>query len=171
MPSHIALIGLPGVGKSTVAVAVAERLGLDAVDLDERIAQRAGRSIADVFAADGEGAFRELEAATLAEVLEPDAPAVVVACGGGIVIRPENRDRLAARARCVWLDAPDAVLAARLGDGETGRPLLDGGGRLAKLTALRLERTAWYRQVAGEPIEIDDLGPDEVADAVVELVA
>src|SRR4051812_39818100 len=108
----IALVGLSGAGKSSVGRRLAERLGWPLLDTDALIERSAGRPIPQIFAEDGEPAFRELEAAALCEALAQ--PPAVVATGAGIVLREENRALLGSNARVVWLDARTATLVARL---------------------------------------------------------
>ena len=123
-PCRLALIGLMGSGKSAAGRRAAARAGWRFVDLDEEAAARAGRSIAAVFAEAGEETFRDLETEILAEVVEGPGN-LVAATGGGVVLRPGNRELLARAFRVVWLDVDPATAAARIGEAE-GRPLLSG---------------------------------------------
>jgi shikimate kinase / 3-dehydroquinate synthase len=127
--ARIALVGLPGSGKSTIAPLLAERLGWTAIDLDNEVTAALGRTPGAIIASDGEAAFRELELATLRTVLQGDHP-VVLACGGGLITQPAARRLLRDRSTVVWLDAPDSVLIERLGDA-AGRPLLEGSAATA----------------------------------------
>ncbi len=142
----IALVGLSGTGKSSVGRRLAERLSWPLLDTDVLIERFAGRTIPQIFAEDGEPGFRELEAAALREALA-QAPAVV-ATGGGIVLREQNRALLRTHARVVWLDAPTATLIARLLAHDEARPLLQGADPAARLEALRQARGALYAEVA-----------------------
>ena len=90
--SHVFLIGFMGAGKSTVSRLVAEELGRPCIDLDEAIETAAGRTVREIFEDAGEDVFREFESAQLEALL--DAVPSVVACGGGIVVRNENRSAL-----------------------------------------------------------------------------
>jgi shikimate kinase / 3-dehydroquinate synthase len=150
----VALTGLPGSGKSAVGRALAERLGWPCVDLDEEVANAAGRTIPQIFDESGEASFRELELAALRRALAGDSP-VVIACGGGLMAQPEARHALLEGAYAVWLDAPDETLCGRL-DGGGERPLLRGDPAVT-LPALRRERTPFYAQAhlrvdAGAPV-------------------
>ncbi|MBU6334751.1 MAG: shikimate kinase [Chloroflexi bacterium] len=154
----IALVGLSGSGKSSVARALALQLGAPLRDTDALVVAMARRSIAAIFAESGEDAFRDDEAAALAVALA-DPPAVI-ATGGGIVVREGNRRQLRAAAT-VWLDAPAELLLARLRAHDEARPLLAGADPLARLAAQRAQRAPWYREVAA--YTIDTAGLDVAA--------
>ncbi|QGG97046.1 shikimate kinase [Actinomarinicola tropica] len=152
-----------GAGKSTVGVRLAELTGRRAVDLDAHIAERAGRSIPEIFAAEGESAFRRRERDALAAVLSGVGD-VVVAAGGGAVLDPESRVRLA-DATVVWLDAPADVLIDRIGD-TASRPLLAGDDPLGALARTLDERRPLYDEVADLRIDVATRTPDEVASRI-----
>ena len=125
---RIFLIGYRGTGKSTVARLLADKLGIEAIDADHELERRAGKTIRRIFTEDGEPRFRELESTLLAEFGQRDD--VVIATGGGVVLRPENRAILRT-GRVVWLTAPADVLWRRMcGDESTRerRPDLAQGG-------------------------------------------
>lgn len=173
-----------GAGKSTVGRLVARRLGWAFVDLDSEVEQRAGMSVADVFAQRGEAGFRSLESECLAARLADGAghdpgsaghegahgAATVVAVGGGAVLDAGNRARIAGAGTVVWLRARPGTLAARLGAG-TGRPLLEGSGRgvVGRLAELAFDRGPLYEEVAGAVVDVDGLTDEEVADRLCAL--
>jgi shikimate kinase len=159
----VALVGLSGTGKSTVAPLLARRFGLAAVDLDRAVEAATGRTVAEVFAERGEPAFRDLESAELRRAL--DGPPAVLATGGGVVVRDANRSLLRARCRVVWLRGDPAELAGRLAGTDEERPVL-AVDPVATLHRLAAEREAAYREVADLVVDIDGLGPDEVADRI-----
>jgi shikimate kinase len=161
---HLILVGLMGAGKTTVGRCCAERLGRDFVDTDDLVIMRAGMPIDDIFASRGEAQFRALEREVIADVCASPAP-LVVACGGGSVIDPDNRKQLRNAGVVVWLRASVAVLAERVGDGNT-RPLLAHGPEAA-LTRLERLREPLYEAAANVAVETDGIDPDAVADAVV----
>ncbi len=133
----VVLVGMMGVGKTTVATALAKRLGVPAVDCDAEIEEAANMTIAEIFARDGEAFFRAREAAVLARLLAR-APGVL-ATGGGAFVAAANRAAIAARGVSVWLDADVALLWERVRQRPT-RPLLatpDPEGTLARLHAAR----------------------------------
>jgi len=138
-PRNIVLVGFMGTGKTTVARLLADRLGYRAVDTDDEIVRRAGKTIAEIFAAEGEAWFRDLETQVLRDILAGDGQ--VVATGGGAVLREENRRLMLSAGWVVALAADPETLAARLArPAEAGvRPLLagDAGERVRALMEAR----------------------------------
>ena len=159
------LNGLMGAGKSTVGRVVAQRAGVPFVDLDDAITARAGRSIPDLFLAEGEAGFRRREADELARILaEPGRK--VVALGGGTLLDAARRRDALRQARVVTLTARPETLATRTAG--PGRPLLDGApDRLGKIRELLAARADAYAE-AHARIATDGLGIDAVAAAVLE---
>src|SRR5687768_3992717 len=115
----ITLVGYRGTGKSSVARLLADALGLTAVDADARIEQRAGKTIRQIFADDGEPAFRALERTVAAELFRQ--PGLVIASGGGAVLNTDIRRDMRAAGPVVWLRAFPATIAARLDADPTTR--------------------------------------------------
>lgn len=149
----IVLIGLPGSGKSTVGVELSRRLGWKFTDLDAEIERETGRTIAKIFKDDGEARFRDLETSLLEKTLTAAAQQVV-ATGGGIVEREQNRKLLKLRSQTVYLELPVAEAAARVRADEAkalsaARPLFTGAADLAEVTerliALLNRREPFYR--------------------------
>src|SRR3954470_8668209 len=115
-----------GAGKTTVGTLCAQRLGRGFVDTDALVETVTGATVPELFATIGEAGFRARERAALADAMASPEP-LVVACGGGAMVDPENR-RMARRGVVVWLQASPEVLAARVDrDGATNRPLIAGG--------------------------------------------
>jgi shikimate kinase len=147
---RISLIGLPAVGKSTVGRRLARQLGMDFVDCDSRLEQRLGCRIREFFEAEGEERFRDAESEMLAELVAEDG--IVIATGGGIVLRAANRELLRQRTQCVYLKADPQALFHRLRR-DTKRPLLQVPDPEARLTELSAEREPLYREAATLVVE------------------
>ncbi len=170
--AHLILIGLMGVGKSTVGRRCAQRLGRPFVDTDDLVEALAGMRVSEVFATRGERAFRALEAQAVADACASPVPAVI-ACGGGAVMDPENRRGLQRAGTVVWLQAPPEELTDRVGRGD-GRPLIadpTGESRArshvtATLERLALLRESAYAATADVVVDTSDRSPDEVVDDV-----
>lgn len=160
---NVYLVGLRGSGKTTTGTILAGRLGLAFVDADEEVERRAGRTVTEIFARDGEQRFRELERDAMRDLLARDG--LVVATGGGCVLDAEVRAALARAETTVWLDAAPEVRAARIA--KSGRPLLTahGGGALEELEVARA-REPLYRECAAHRVETDRRTPEEVANDV-----
>ncbi|MCY4115049.1 MAG: shikimate kinase AroK [Chloroflexi bacterium] len=161
---RVFLVGMSGAGKSSVARAAATRLGWTAWDSDVEIAARDGRSIPQIFAQDGEPAFRALERDVVDELSAQ--PRAAGALGGGAMADATTRERLLARGLVAWLQVSPDVAAARLADGlaDEPRPMLgdDPRRRLADLIAAR---EAAYRQ-AHVHVDTDQRSVAEVAEAL-----
>lgn len=156
---HLILVGLTGSGKSTIGRRLADVLGREFVDTDQLIESGSGRTIRQIFDTDGEDTFRDLESSTLADVLASSTP-LVVATGGGIVIRDENR-RLMHGHDVIWLRASLDTLVGRLGNSRSRRPLLDGDLR-RRLVELDDQRRDLYRDVASSVMDVDGLDLDRI---------
>ncbi|MEO6113195.1 MAG: shikimate kinase [Sphingomicrobium sp.] len=139
----IVLVGLMGVGKSTIGRRLAQRLGLPFVDSDSAIEEASGASAAELFERYGEDDYRDGERRLVARLI--DGEVRVIATGGGAFVDPDTRRLLNQRAITVWLDAPVEVLAERTGRKNT-RPLLRGPDRAATLARLDAERRPNYAE-------------------------
>ena len=146
----IALVGLPGGGKSTVGRQLSRRLGFDFVDTDTVIEKRIGSSIKAFFESSGEAAFRDLETQVLREVCADHRG--VLATGGGAVLRSENRQLLKEHCTVVYLRSSPEELHRRLRH-DTHRPLLQVADPLARLRELYAQRDPLYRDAAQFVIE------------------
>ena len=141
----IALVGLPGVGKTSIGKRLALALDMPFRDADAEIERAAGRSISEIFAEHGEAHFRDGERRVIARLL--DEPAHVLATGGGAFMNPETRRLLAERAIPIWLRADLDVLARRVAR-KNNRPLLHGVDARERLAALAREREPHYAEAA-----------------------
>ncbi len=138
----IVLIGMPGSGKTTIAQALAKQLQLPLIDIDAKIVEKAGRPIPEIFSADGEAAFRDIEEAVIAECCASGGS--VIATGGGAILRENNRRNLRMNARVIWLKRPLALLPF------DGRPLSKGFDAIEKMYFIR---EPLYKECADAAVE------------------
>ena len=146
---NVSLIGMPGCGKSTIGRMLAAQLGKTFVDLDEQIEKKAGRSIPDIFAREGESAFRRLEAEALAETAARGGQ--VIACGGGVVKTPGSAHALRRNGPVLWVQRRVTRLAT------AGRPLSKG---LDELQRMEQERFPIYK-AAADAVIVNETTPDD----------
>ena len=159
----ITLTGFMGSGKTTVGKVLADFLGCPFMDLDDLIVKKAGKSIPEIFAQDGEPAFRQLEARLLRQTVEKYTEnTVVLALGGGAVTTPASAALLCDKTVCIYLRASLDTLLGRLAGETAGRPLADES--LAERLAAR---EPIYEETAHVVIDTDGLTPDEVADEII----
>ncbi len=163
----IVLVGLMGAGKSTVGKRLAERLNLPFVDADHEIERAAGMSIAEIFAAHGEAAFRDGERKVIARLLGEGAR--ILATGGGAYMNDETRAAIAARGVSVWLKADLPVLMRRVRR-RTNRPLLQSADPEAVMRGLMAARYPVYA-LADMTVLSSDVPHDEVVDAIEDALA
>lgn len=147
MPSVVALVGLPGGGKSTVGRQLSKRLGARFVDSDSVLEERLGMPIRAYFEQFGEAAFRDHEEAVIDELSAHQGGLIVLATGGGAVLRPTNRQHLKDRTTVVYLRSTPDELYRRLRH-DTQRPLLQVADPLAKLRELYQQRHPLYEETA-----------------------
>ena len=159
----ITLTGFMGSGKTTVGKVLADFLGCPFMDLDDLVVKKAGKSIPDIFAQDGEAAFRQLEARLLKQTVEKYREnTVVLALGGGAVTTPASASLLHEKTVCIYLRATLETLLGRLAGETAGRPLAD-----ASLADRLAAREPLYEETAHVIIDTDGLAPDEVADEII----
>jgi shikimate kinase len=155
-----------GTGKTTVGRAVARRIGFKCVDSDHEIERGAAKTVAQIFAADGEAAFRKLEWRFVEEGHAPER--LVVACGGGIVVQPGMLELLSSKGVVICLHASIETILARTRRHGATRPLLDVEDPDARARALYAEREAIYR-AAGTVILTDSRPLSEIAAHVIRV--
>ena len=169
IPLHqrtIALVGLMGVGKSTVGRRLAKRLGLPFADGDEEIESAAGMTVSDIFASMGEGEFRAGEARVMRRLLE--GPRLVLATGGGAMLNLETRALLKSRAVTVWMRADLETIVQRVQRRDT-RPLLRGKDPLETLRTLAEARYPVYGE-ADVTVDVAGGAHTQAVDAIVEAL-
>lgn len=159
----ITLTGFMGSGKSTVGRLLADALGCPFLDLDDLVVKKAGKTIPEIFAEEGEPAFRLLEARLLKQTVEKYAESTaVLALGGGAVLAPASAALLQEKTVCIYLRASLDTLVGRL-EGETaGRPLAD-----ASLAERLSAREPIYEKTAHVALDTDGLSPEEVVDEII----
>ena len=164
----LVLIGYRGTGKSTVARHLAMELGWEWVDADVEIELRAGKSIATIFADEGESHFRDLESEVLPGLIA--RPRTIIAAGGGVVLREENRRQLEQCGHVVWLRASAATILDRIESDPTTaarRPQLTTAGGQAEVVRLLDQRESLYRQCANLEIDTEHKSPADIAGEII----
>lgn len=164
---HLVLIGYRATGKTTIARLLAERLGWEWIDADVEIERRAGKSIARIFADEGEPAFRDLEARVTADLCRRDA--LVLASGGGAPMRDDNRRAMREGGLVVWLQARPATILARMtGDATTAarRPSLTEKDPLAEIVHLLEVRLPAYRETAQLVVDTEGKTPEAIVEEI-----
>ena len=165
MPNrNVFLIGMMASGKSTVGRHLAKALNLDFVDSDIVIEKRAGADIPWIFDIEGEEKFRDREEVVIEELTRRQG--VVIATGGGVVLREVNRRRLSERGTVVYLNPPFESLVSRARN-NTRRPLLAGEDAREKLAELLDQRGDLYARTADIEVRTDDRSPRVIAERVV----
>ena len=163
----IVLVGFMGAGKSSVGRILERMTGLPRFDTDELVGTRFGLTIAEIFEKHGEEKFREAETETLRELTGKSAAVIVT--GGGMVLRPENRQLLRDLGTVILLVADEETLFARISRRPT-RPLLRTENPRATLNELLRTRLPLYREVAHAEVDTSSLSHEEVASRILESI-
>ena len=164
----LALIGYRGTGKSTVGMRLARRLQWDWLDADNELERRAGRTIKQIFATDGEPTFRQLEREVLIELLSRQR--LVLSTGGGCVLNADTRRDLCAAGPVGWLKASVETIASRILLDKTTkarRPNLTAAGGIDEIRTLLAQREPLYRACATITIDTEELSLSEVVTRIV----
>ena len=168
MKTNVALVGFMASGKTVVARRLARRLGKKLVELDTLIEQRASKTVARIFAEDGETAFREWEIALVKEVaIGRDQ---VIATGGGVVLNKINIDRLRQGSIIVYLEALPPAILRRTQASATVRPLLAGEDKATTIEKMLRLRQPYYDRAADIRLDTSVMTVDAVADQIVKLL-
>jgi shikimate kinase len=165
----LTLVGYRATGKTTLAKLLAERLGWDWIDADVEIERRAGKSIARIFAEEGEPAFRDIEARVIADLCRRDR--LVLAAGGGAPLRPESRRAIREAGKVVWLTArPETILTRMTDDATTTarRPNLSDKTPLEEIVELLKAREPVYREVADWVVDTEGRAPEVLVAEILE---
>ncbi len=165
--NNIYLVGLMGSGKTTIGRSLAKRLELDFIDSDREIELRTGVSIPTIFEIEGEDGFRKREAQMIADLAR--VPGRVIATGGGVVLRQENRTNLMASGFVVYLNVPPQTLWERTRH-DRNRPLLQVADPLGKLSELHAQRDAYYREIADLIIDSSRINAQAVLQLLIKEV-
>lgn len=160
------LIGMMGSGKSAVGRLLADQVDAAFFDTDVLIEQRLGCSIGQLWGAQGEQAFRDMEAAQVKSLAA--GKTAVVATGGGVVLREDSVELMRASGTVVWLEASAAILADRVG-ADSNRPLLAGDSGPDRIGELLTEREPSYAAASHERIDTAGRSAEEIADELVGL--
>lgn len=163
MNSNIVLIGFMGCGKSSIGRRLAARLGYDFLDSDELITARAGKSITDLFAMEGEERFRERETAELRELV--GSSRIVLATGGGAILREQNRDLLKRIGTVVWLHSDAETLFERASRSRK-RPLLEVENPRATFNTLLESRLPVYGQACTLQVDASGLSHEQTLEQI-----
>ena len=164
---NIFLIGFMGSGKSTIARALSEKLDVEQVEMDELIVQEQGMPITEIFEKYGEAHFRDIETDLVRRLQAKDG--VVVSCGGGAVLREENRKMMKASGAIVWLTAKPETILERVKN-STNRPILNGNMNVEYITELMEKRRVCYEESADYAVATDGKSRDEICEMFLKLV-
>ena len=161
------LIGFMGSGKSTVSRHMSQMLGVYKIEMDDLLAERAGKPITQIFAEDGEEAFRQMETDLLREISAGEP--VLVSCGGGVVLRPENVEIMKSTGTILMLSATPETIYGRVRYSNK-RPILNGNMNVAFIAELMAKRDPAYRAAADVTVTIDGKTSDVVAKELVDRI-
>ncbi|MDE7415762.1 MAG: shikimate kinase [Lachnospiraceae bacterium] len=164
---NIILTGYMGCGKTTVGRHVAKLKDYTFVDTDEMIVEQQHRSINEIFATDGEQAFRDMETTLLKQLIDEKREHLVISTGGGMPLRAENRQLLSELGRVVYLKASPQTIYNRI-KGDTTRPLLQCENPMNRIEEMIAERGPLYEEGALVIVNVDELRQPEAASEIIE---
>ena len=165
---NIFLIGFMGCGKSTIAKKLSQKLGIEQVEMDELIVQEQGMPITEIFEKYGEEHFRDIESDLVERLQAKDG--VIVSCGGGAVLREENRRMMKASGVIIWLTAKPETILERV-KYSTNRPVLNGHMNVEYIAELMEKRRACYDAAADYQVATDEKGREEICEEILATIS
>lgn len=172
MNNKIVIIGYRATGKSSVSALLGERLGLPVVDTDAEVERTAGKTIAEIFAGEGEPAFRDKEAAAVAATIARAEP-LVISTGGGAILREESRRLLRGSGRVFWLTASRETIYYRMHSDATNsdrRPPLTDLSPLLEIESVLNFRNPIYQETAHYKIDTENKTIDRIVDEIIQNI-
>ena len=166
---NIVLVGYMGSGKSTVSKILASKLSYDRLDTDSLIEETYENAISDIFASQGEDAFRDMETRQLELLCDEEHDGLVLATGGGLVLRAVNRRLISKIGKVVYLKASSKAIYERIKDDDT-RPLLKVEDPKTKIEQMQKERSCFYEMASDIVIDTDGKTPEAIADEIIYFV-
>ncbi len=160
---HIFLIGYMGTGKSTIARMLSKKLGLPCAEMDAVIVEQQGMPITEIFEKYGEDYFRGVESKLLMELKEKDS--MIVSCGGGVVLRPENAGYMRESGKVIWLTAQPETVFERVKNSKE-RPLLNKNMNVDFIRGMMEQRQEKYKAAADLAVATDDKSPDLIVQEI-----
>ena len=164
---NIFLIGFMGAGKSTIAKVLQRELGMELVEMDERIVKEQGMSINDIFAQKGEDGFRDIESQLVIDIGKNKNS--IVSCGGGVVVRPQNVENMKKSGKIVFLTATPETILERVKNGKD-RPLLNGHMNVEYISELMEKRRQMYEDAADVKVSTDSKTVGEICTEIIRAV-
>ena len=165
---NIFLIGFMGAGKRTIARNLQKELGMELVEMDERIVKEQGMSINDIFKTKGEDGFRDIESQLVIDLGKQDK--AIVSCGGGVVIRPENVKNMKKSGKIIYLTAKPETILDRVKD-STQRPLLNGHMNVEYINELMSKRKDFYEEAADYKVATDGKNVSQICQEIITILS
>ena len=164
---NIFLIGFMGAGKSTIAKVLQRELGMELVEMDERIVKEQGMSINDIFAQKGEDGFRDIESQLVIDIGKNKNS--IVSCGGGVVVRPQNVENMKKSGKIVFLTATPETILKRVKNGKD-RPLLNGHMNVEYISELMEKRRQMYEDAADVKVSTEGKTVGEICTEIIQAI-
>lgn len=162
---NIVLIGMRGAGKTTIAKLLSKKLQKEVIETDDLVAKKAKTTIANIVKNNGWDYFRDLESEVIQDIAEKNN--IIISCGGGVVVKPKNIDKLKQNGKIFWLQVSVATLLKRIGN-DNNRPSLTGRPQKEDMEIVLKERYEMYKKAADKIIDTEKLSKKEVAEKIIE---